>query len=177
MSDVIDTRICYGCNTTYPLTEEYFHRNAANVPPFHEECKACASVRAKERRERKKAQSAEQLANEIEKYAISLLDREVAAGGNIPHSAELIEKLMDYTGGVSGFAKVMWAQFWQAPPGSPTRTKILLAIVGLVGKNTEMGGAKKPLELYSEEELRAELDKQIKQQYPRLVDARNAETA
>jgi hypothetical protein len=52
-------------------------------------------------------------------------------------------------------------QFYDAPVGGAFRTKMLDTVVRLVKDNTAMGGAKKPLELMTEEELEAELRRQV----------------
>ena len=48
-------------------------------------------------------------------------------------------------------------QFFDAPSGGAFRTKMLDTVVRLVQANTAMGGAQKPLEFWTEEELQAEL--------------------
>jgi hypothetical protein len=50
---------------------------------------------------------------------------------------------------------------YDAPVGGAFRTKMLESIMRLITANTAMGGAKKPLELMSEEELEGELRRQV----------------
>ena len=68
---------------------------------------------------------------------------------------------MEYFGGVRGFANAFMKQFYDSPVGGAFRTKMLDSVVRLVKDNTAMGGSKKPLELMSEEELEAELRRQV----------------
>ncbi len=82
-------------------------------------------------------------------------------GANIPHPSEMLEVLMSYFGGVAGFANVYMKQYFDAPPGGAFRTKLLDTIVRLTSSNTAMGGAKKPLTLWSDEELDEELTKRL----------------
>lgn len=82
-------------------------------------------------------------------------------GANVPHSSELLEVLMEYCGGVRGFANIYMKQFYDAAPGGAFRTKMLDTLVRLTSANTAMGGAKKPLELWSEEELEDELKQRL----------------
>ena len=46
---------------------------------------------------------------------------------------------------------------FDSPQAAATRTKMLEAVLRLIVKNTEMGGAKKPLEQWSDAELEDEL--------------------
>lgn len=99
---------------------------------------------------------------EIERGAVDLFITTARIGGaNIPHSSELLEVLMEYFGGVRGFANAYMKQFYDSPVGGAFRTKMLDSVVRLVVGNTAMGGAKKPLELMSEEELESELRRQV----------------
>jgi len=82
-------------------------------------------------------------------------------GANVPHSSELLEVLMEYCGGVRGFANIYMKQFYDAAPGGAFRTKMLDTMVRLASANTAMGGAKKPLTLWSEEELETELHERL----------------
>ena len=68
---------------------------------------------------------------------------------------------MEYFGGVRGFANMFMKQYLDSPVGGAFRTKMLESVVRLVKDNTAMGGSKKPLELMSEEELEAELRRQV----------------
>jgi hypothetical protein len=68
---------------------------------------------------------------------------------------------MEYFGGVRGFANVYLKQFFDAPSGGAFRTKMLETIVRLTSANTALGGAKKPLEFMTDEELEAELRRKV----------------
>jgi hypothetical protein len=56
----------------------------------------------------------------------------------------------------------MVKQYFDAPPGGAHRTKLLEGVVRLVTKNTELGGAKKPLMQWTDEEIEAELDQRLR---------------
>jgi len=104
----------------------------------------------------------EQRLKEIEKGAVDTFIASARIGGaNIPHSSELLEVLMEYCGGVRGFANIYMKQFYDAAPGGAFRTKMLDTMVRLTSANTAMGGAKKPLELWSEDELEDELRQRL----------------
>jgi hypothetical protein len=87
----------------------------------------------------------------------------ISGGNNVPHTAELLESMMHYFGGVNGFASMAMKQYWDSPPGSRMRSSLLEMIVRLAAKNTEQGGARKPIQLYTEEELEGEINKRLEQ--------------
>ena len=148
-------KACIECGKTYPATPVHFHKSKDG---FHARCRKCRNK--KERVARKKKQNGK-LA-EIEKGAVDLFIASARIGGaNIPHSSELLEVLMGYFGGVSGFANAYMKQFYDSPVGGAFRTKMLDGVMRLVTTNTAMGGAKKPLELMTEEELETEARRQI----------------
>lgn len=148
-------KACIGCGATLPATAQYFHKSKDG---FHARCRKC---RNKKERSARKKKTNKKLA-EIERGAVDLFVASARLGGaNIPHSSELLEVLMEYFGGVRGFANAYMKQFYDSPAGGAFRTKMLDSLVRLVVGNTAMGGAKKPLELMSEEELEAELRRQV----------------
>jgi hypothetical protein len=52
-------------------------------------------------------------------------------------------------------------QYFDSPPGGAHRTRMLETLVRLVTNNTAMGGAKKPLAHWTEDELEDELRQRI----------------
>lgn len=150
-----DTRGCIDCGKVFPATPEHFHKSKDGL---HPRCKTC---RNKKIRKARKSRSSRKL-DEIERGAVDIFIGAARVGGAcIPHSSELLEVLMEYFGGVRGFANCYMKQFYDAPVGGAFRTKMLEGVMRLVVNNTAMGGAKKPLELMTEEELEAELRRQV----------------
>lgn len=146
-------RQCVSCQRVKPLTPKHFRRYGGENGDFKTTCKSCEQ----------KAQSARRM-DRIERKAVDHMLASVAIGGsNIPHTAELLESIMHYFGGANGFASMLLKQYFESPPGSRIRTSVLEMIVRLASKNTEQGGAKKPIQLYSEEELEQEIDNRIRQ--------------
>lgn len=124
----------------------------------HAKCKKC---RAEYERNRRKKRKDERL-DKIEHDAVDLFCNTARLGGaNIPHSSELLETLLEYMGGTRGFANLYMKQYYDSPPGGAFRTKQLETIVRLVTNNTALGGAKKPLSLWSEAELEEELRQRL----------------
>ena len=146
-------RQCISCQRVKSLTPKYWRRYGGENGDFKTTCKACEQkARASRRMDR------------IERKAVDHMLASVAIGGsNIPHTAEMLESIMHYFGGANGFASMLLKQYFESPPGSRIRTSVLEMIVRLAAKNTEQGGAKKPIQLYSEEELEQEIDNRIRQ--------------
>jgi hypothetical protein len=169
-------KICNQCGRRLPETNEYFKPKGNGR--YDGKCRDC--LRGKRREAKKRAR--ERTAQSVEDDALaSFLSKASQGGENIPHSAELLERTMEYFGGSSGFAALIVKQYFDSPPGSGTRTKILETCVRLTLKNTEMGGAKKPMDQWTDDELEQELDDRLKrvamQFQGRIVDASTEETA
>lgn len=148
-------KVCIGCGLSWPATTTHFHKSKDG---FHARCRRCRNQKIKGERKKKRNKKLD----EVEKGAVNLFVASARLGGaNIPHSSELLEILMEYFGGVRGFGNIFMKQFFDAPVGGAFRTKMLESVMRLVTNNTAMGGAKKPLELMSEEELEAELRRQV----------------
>lgn len=154
-SGVSDYKVCVGCGASYPATTANFHKSKDGL---HSHCRKCRNKKERGLRKKKRNKKLE----EIEKGAVELFTSAARIGGaNIPHTSELTEVIMEYFGGVRGFANMFMKQYLDSPVGGAFRTKMLESVVRLVKDNTAMGGSKKPLELMSEEELEAELRRQV----------------
>lgn len=148
-------RACVKCGKTQELTSQFWHKSKDG---FHARCRQCRNKQVKADRQTK---TQKKLA-EIERGAVDLFLASARIGGaNIPHSSELLECMMKYFGGVEGFSRAFMKQFFDAPAGGAFRTKQLDAILRLIVNNTAMGGAKKPLELMTEEELEAQYRRDV----------------
>ncbi len=127
-------------------------------------CLACVAKKRKVAREQRNETRARKMAR-IEGKAVDTLIASARSGGaTVPHSAELLEQLMDYFGGVAGFSSMLLKQYFDAKPGSAARTKLLEMVTRLVTTNAEQGGSKKPLTFWTEDELNSEIEQ-------RLIDA------
>lgn len=138
-----------------PANSTYFHKSKDGL---HARCRMCRNKRIRQGRGQKRNKKLDEIERGAVKHFVSAAR---IGGAHIPHSAELLEILMEYFGGVRGFANAYMKQFYDAPVGGAFRTKMLDSIVRLVTTNTAMGGAKKPLDLMTEEELEAELRRQV----------------
>jgi hypothetical protein len=124
----------------------------------HSKCKPCRAEYERKRRAVRKTNKMESIESDVVE---SFCKAARMGGSTIPHSAELVETIMGYMGGVQGFSNLFMKQYLDSPPGGAHRTRMLDTLVRLVKDNTAMGGAKKPLDLMSEEELDSELRRQV----------------
>jgi len=100
--------------------------------------------------------------DEMEAQAADLwIDGAQSGGSSLPHTAELLECIMENFGGVRGFSNMLMKQYIDAPPGSRMRTSMLESITRLVVKAAETGGTAKPVSLMTDEELEASMAKRL----------------
>lgn len=158
----METKACAICGREQPLDKEHYrYRIQGGKGYFTAECRDCIKKAKEQSRERKNAKR-QQAMEDIEKAGVDVFLATVSKGGsNIPHTAEVVERVMSYFGGVAGFSSVMVKQYWDSDPGGSQRNKLLETLCRLISKNVESGGAKKPLQLWSEEELEDELNKRL----------------
>lgn len=169
---------CQECGTAYEFTDAHFPAKSDGTLSLA--CVGC--VAAKKKLARVKAKRAEKARaakmKEMEGVAVaSMLQNAVRGGANIPHSAELLEQVMTYFGGVSGFSALLVKQYFDSKPGSSQRGRAMEMVVRLVQKNVDQGGAQKPLTLWSEEELEEELNDRFRRVVleGRVVDGKEGE--
>lgn len=128
-----------------PAEERFFYRKASTWDGWSPICKLC---------HHKQIENTRNLKRELQQRegvkAIIALTR---SHKSVPHATELLEALMEETNGVEEFAKFFVEGMYTAAPGSPQQLKAAQAIMALVVKNTEMGHAQKPIELFTDEEL------------------------
>lgn len=158
----MENRTCSICGTEKPLNKANFRwRVQDDKGYFTAECKVCIS-RAKQISQERAAARRQQELQRIEQRGVDAFTRTVMHGGsNIPHTAELVERVFQYFGGVGGFSSVLVKQYWDSPAGGSARSRLLETMCRLVTKNVESGGAKKPLQLWTEEELEQELEQRM----------------
>ena len=147
-------KVCHQCGGTFPA-EQFGRTETGGLTKW---CNGCRQ----ERQAGRAIKRQEKTLDDIEKAALQVFTRGAATGGeNVPHVSELLERTMQLFGGSSGFASAIVKQFFDAAPGSATRTKLLETITKLTVNVSEQGASKKPLELWTDEELEAELDQRL----------------
>ena len=155
-------RVCSICGQSKPLdTEHYRYRTQGGSSYFTAECLECIA-KAKAISEARVEEREKKALEDIERSGVDVFLKTYSHGGSsIPHTAELVEQVMRYFGGVGGFSAVLVKQYWDAPAGGSARNRLLETMARLVTKNVESGGAKKPLQLWTEDELEAELEQRM----------------
>lgn len=149
---------CIDCAQHFEESAENFRKLKRKGGGFSPRCRACSKAKDK----RTAVVSREKTLDDIEKSAASTFLKAARTGGaNIPHTSELVEYLMEYFGGPAGLSALILKQFFDSPAGGSTRTKIIECMTRLVSKNTELGGAKKPLDLWTDEEIEKELNTRL----------------
>ena len=158
----MDTKTCSICGKTLPVNREHFRYRVQDGKGYYTaECSECIAKAKKASRARKLQKKADALAK-IEEAGVNVFLSSVTRGGsNIPHTAEVVERVMEHFGGVGGFSAVLVKQYWDSQPGGTQRNRLLETLCRLVTRNVETGGAKKPLQFWSEEELEEELQKRF----------------
>lgn len=158
----MDTRTCAICGADKPLCHDHYRWRVQNGKGyFTAECLSCIAKAKKQAKLRAKAKRKAAL-DKIEAAGVDIFCGSTVTGGsNIPHTAELVERVFQYFGGVGGFSAVLVKQYFDAQPGGSARSRLLETMCRLVTKNVETGGAKKPLQLWSEEELEQELAQRL----------------
>ena len=158
----MENRTCSICGQEKPLNKANFRwRVQDGHGYFTGECKPCISKAKAVSRERA-ADKRRQALQRIEEFGVDAFVKSTLRGGsNIPHTAELVERVFQYFGGVGGFSAVLVKQYWDSPPGGSARSRLLETMCRIVTKNVESGGAKKPLQLWSEDELEKELEQRM----------------
>jgi hypothetical protein len=151
----MEKQTCTTCGVEFDKTEANFLPRDGKLSP---QCKFCHRKNQRKHKLRQKAKREKELSL-VEQRGMDIYARLAATGGsNIPHSAEVVEQVMTYFGGVTGFSAMLVKQFYDSKPGSSVRNKLLETICRLVQSNVDSGGAKKPLDLWTEEELEDELN-------------------
>lgn len=151
---------CEGvCGRICEMTDaaQFFDVDQRNKDGFKMLCKACRS----EQGVLQESAAAMKQLEHIDKAILRRLANARPGGPNVPHSADLLERIYTIIGGANGMATLLMKTFLQAAPGSPTQQKILAQIMALTHQNTEVGGAKKPVDMLTDEELDAEIDRLV----------------
>lgn len=162
----MDTKVCTECEKTLPI-EEFELTEAGNR---RERCVPCIKTRTKRLAQQRRERTMESL----EEESVSTFLKAASKGGeNVPHISELLERTMTLFGGSGGFAQALVKQFFDATPGSAARTRILETLTKLTVQTSEMGASKKPLELWTDEELEGELNSRLETMAAtwRVIDA------
>jgi hypothetical protein len=155
-SDVPDTaQACVRCSHVRPLTEDWWDRDAEKATGFKTTCKGCRKEQRMMKRQHNLRHISKKQGTTVGKALAQMDD----GGSNCPHSAELMEKVVSLLGGVNGFAKILVAELFSAPPGSQMRQRALAGLLKLTTDVTASGAAKVPKHLMDDEDIDRELER------------------
>jgi len=135
-------RWCQGCQQM--KTRENFGGEGKYANAL---CKECKTDKAAIRRQL-------DLGKKVHEAAEALVTH-IHRGGDVPHTQELVESLMDCCGGPGNLMRLFWDSLNECELGSMTAHKYFETAFKLIGKNVELGGAKKPRDLMTVNELKA----------------------
>lgn len=184
MSDRLTQR-CSTCRKIKPLRAQYFDFKNVAEQTFHNVCRDCRaeernrelenpqipienqyleSQRALIEQERLQLAVDKQLLIQAGLREMCLFNVEKIlsfhnAGGSVPHAAEMVEAFSHIFGGPMGIAGQMACLYYDESTKQSERIRILEMINRTILKNTEMGGANKPADLMTDEDLAREREK------------------
>lgn len=150
-----NTQACVRCGHARPLTEDWYDRDEEKATGFKATCKGCR----KEQRQMNRQHKLRNIAKKQQMTVTKALQGMDDGGSNCPHSAELMEKVVTLLGGVNGFAKILVAEVFAAPPGSQMRQRALTSLLKLNIDVTASGATKVPKHLMSDEDIEAEMNR------------------
>ena len=162
----VQIRRCEECEEDLELKKENFACVRGTHANFERICRKC-----------KKTLEAKAKMQALEAAAVEKFIEVGGTGGSdVPHTSEMLESMMRVFGGTNGFANLVAKQYFDCKPGSRLRNSTLEMVTRLATKNTEHGGAKKPMELMTEEELEEQITQRIQnaalfQQSRRIINA------
>lgn len=144
MSELLETRKCPSCRQTMPLSE-FFGKEP--------KCKHCLRQQVRTVAAQSKGE-----ASELDRMLVERLENLsdiIPSGGdeNLPDQGTMVEDILRPFGGSRGLGLQLAATYVTAKPGSAVRQRILQNIMQHVKVASELGYAKKPLEMLSDEEL------------------------
>lgn len=149
-------KTCYRCGEDLPATTQYFDQDSNKSDGLRATCKQCRA----ETQEQRQASKRDERLQMMDEAAFNLLQEVARGGSDVPHVAEMYQRIMDVFDGAGGFAAHFMAQYLESKPGSTTRTKMLEMVMRLGFNVSESGAAQVPLELMSDTDLQNKLDEQ-----------------
>lgn len=169
MGEILLYRHCKSCDQRMPESE--FNGST-------EVCKYCNKERTKQIKKHtmRVARQADQMMLNAMKQLVQDRDLTIDDDG-LPNIGSLVEKIVGAFGGRTGIALQYAANYLASPPGSPTRQRILSDVQKGVMKASELGYAKKPLALLTDEELEGYIKERHRRLFKIVSDAEEGDQA
>ena len=149
---------CMTCGIEYPKTASFYHSDKQAKDGFKATCIEC-------RRKQRKRRNADRVAKKVEQIdnlSLGMIDSLMQTGSDVPHVAEVFQRVMEAFNGAGGFAQHFMAQYLSAKPGSAIRQRMLDSVIRLATKVSDTGAAQIPVDMLTDEDLQMELEKRAK---------------
>jgi hypothetical protein len=163
-SDTTSLKWCTHCGEQKPLFE--FHADANNADGLKNQCKEC---RARIHADNEESQIDPRIIA-IEEEALEKLGQLSAGGTTNPHTEDVIDSFMRFTGGIDGFIRRINANYYACKPGSQQRTKIDLALMSLIASQEKDKGALGKMTQAELQKLYVQTVGQLRVNAPQLID-------
>jgi hypothetical protein len=149
-------KTCCACNNAMPATDVYFDLDASREDGLRQRCKDCRRKKSKGNMEKRVGAHARRLDKQTRNMLTLLASPDFSPDqvNGVPHIASVYEEITRLFGGAQGVAQHFMIQYLEAPAGGQIRQRMLDAYLRLANKVSDSGAAKKPLELWTEDELR-----------------------
>lgn len=161
VDSLLGQRKCSQCRLEFPLTAAYFHKDNADWAGFQRTCRKCrTAMRTKDRNER-----IAEFAQRMEDRAVQMLEATLNGEGvlePIPHTTTILEELISCFGGSQGFAKMIFADYLSAGPGSQTRLRFAQLMVKMIDQASSEGYAKSRHDKMNDDDLDAATKKLLR---------------
>ena len=149
-------KVCSQCCIEMPATADYFDIDQEKPDGLKGACKKCR----KEYRELKEARELDARMQKLDEQLMKTLElASVTGGSDVPHIAEILQKIVALFGGSQGVAMQFMGTYLQSKPGSNQRMRMLQSVLKLTNDVTVSGAAKVPVELMSDEDIQREIEK------------------
>jgi hypothetical protein len=157
--------VCRVCGQSFPLTAQYWYRDARNRTGYSRRCKIC-NEKSHAKRSKQQARLMERYAQRLDTKLMKAVWDELKASDRtvegLPHLARAVEFGLHLHGGLRGYLARIYANACAAPPGSKIRLEYDRMMWSAISKLTEMGQVKIPTDLLSDDDLKQEMEKQLR---------------
>lgn len=157
---------CAFCGAYKPLGTEHYSTNHVTDDGYASVCLECEG---KQEQKKHEEEFQARLAK-LRGTSLKVLDTMTDQGTEVPHIAEVYQRLMELCGGSAGFAKEVYLHMVSAKPGGMVKQRSLDVLLRLAEKVSESGAAQKSLDSMSNEEL----DEEIQKSLPGILNMQDA---
>lgn len=153
-------KTCSTCNKSFPLHQDYFHRDVNQPDGFKASCVGCRNLNA---RIGQVSQAKKEIEKFSEKYVSLIADAAMqvqTSTGRRDNIGKLYESIVSALGGTQMVSAIYATTIAEANPN--VRARLLTTLTKMSERVTEMGLADKNLEDMSYEELMEEVERKAR---------------